>query len=86
MVARISMLLKSRASLICFRGCFLPGRAKDLSEPGIQTFCLRRFSSVSGIDFTNSYKSISFYGMLYVSSNVSVVETIHTCSECTQWE
>jgi len=29
--ARVSMLLKSRASLTCFRACFLPGRAKDLS-------------------------------------------------------
>ena len=33
MVARVSMLLKSRASLTCFRACFLPGRAKDLSAP-----------------------------------------------------
>jgi hypothetical protein len=31
MTARVSMLLKSRASLTNFRGCFLPGRAKDLS-------------------------------------------------------
>ena len=31
MTACVSMLLKSRASLICFRACFLPGRAKDLS-------------------------------------------------------
>ena len=31
MTARASMLLKSRASLTCFRACFLPGRAKDLS-------------------------------------------------------
>ena len=31
MKARVSMLLKSRASLTCFRACFLPGRAKDLS-------------------------------------------------------
>ena len=31
MTARVSMLLKSRASLTCFRVCFLPGRAKDLS-------------------------------------------------------
>ena len=31
--ARVSMLLKSRASLSCFRACFLPGRAKDLSAP-----------------------------------------------------
>jgi len=33
MTARVSMLLKSRASLSCFRACFLPGRAKDLSTP-----------------------------------------------------
>jgi len=31
MTTRVSMLLKSRASLTCFRACFLPGRAKDLS-------------------------------------------------------
>jgi len=31
--ARVSMLSKSRESLPCFRGCFLPGRAKDLSAP-----------------------------------------------------
>jgi len=33
MIARVSILLKSRASLTCFRVCFLPGRAKDLSAP-----------------------------------------------------
>jgi len=33
MTARVSMLLKSRASLTCFRACFLLGRAKDLSAP-----------------------------------------------------
>jgi len=32
MTARVSML-KSRVSLTCFRACFLPGRAKDLSAP-----------------------------------------------------
>jgi len=31
----VSMLLKSRASLSSFRTCFLPGRAKDVSAPGI---------------------------------------------------
>jgi len=31
MTVRVSILLKSRASLTCFRACFLPGRAKDLS-------------------------------------------------------
>ena len=33
MTARISILLKLRASLTCFRACCLPGRAKDLSLP-----------------------------------------------------
>jgi len=27
-ISRVSMLLKSRTSLTCFRACFLPGRAK----------------------------------------------------------
>ena len=35
MTARVSMLLKSRASLTCFRACFLPGGAKDLSAPWV---------------------------------------------------
>ena len=34
MTAHVSMLLKSRASLTCFRACGIPGRAKDLSAPG----------------------------------------------------
>ena len=34
MTARGSMLLKLRASVTCFRDCFLPGRSKDLSAPG----------------------------------------------------
>jgi len=33
MTARVSMLLKFRASLTCFRACFLRGRAKDLPAP-----------------------------------------------------
>ena len=33
MKAHVSMLLKSRASLTCFRTFFLPGRAEDLSSP-----------------------------------------------------
>jgi len=32
-IVRVSILLKSRASLTCFRACFLPGRAKDISAP-----------------------------------------------------
>jgi len=31
MTARVSRVLKSRASLTCLRDCFFPGRDKDLS-------------------------------------------------------
>ena len=46
MTARVSVLLKSRAPLTCFRACFLPGRAKDLSARQVyvwRTWCSRRF-------------------------------------------
>ena len=54
MAARVAMLLISRASLTCFRACFLPGRAKDLLAPryirninSIYKKCEGRDSSVS---------------------------------------
>jgi len=34
MTARVSMLLKSRASLTYFRACFLPGRVRTYQHPG----------------------------------------------------
>jgi len=40
MTARISILLKSCESVTCFRACFLPGRAKDLSAPRYHENCL----------------------------------------------
>jgi len=33
LTTRVSMLLKSRAPLTCFRACLLPDQAKDLSPP-----------------------------------------------------
>ena len=33
MTSRVSTSLKSRVSLSCFRACFLPGRANDLTAP-----------------------------------------------------
>ena len=39
LTTRVSMLLKSRPSLTCFRACFLPGWAKDLPAPR----CIRHF-------------------------------------------
>jgi len=43
MTDRVSMLLKSRASLACFRACFLPSRAKDLSASRYGTFFMYVF-------------------------------------------
>jgi len=40
MTARVSVLLKSRASLTCLRACFLPGRANDLSAPRYMYCCM----------------------------------------------
>ena len=51
MTARVSMLLKSRASLTFFRACFLPGRAKELSVPrylGLFSLC----HNGRGVDLT----------------------------------
>ena len=42
MTARVSMLLKSGASLTCVRACFIPGRAKDLSAPRYLNLYLQR--------------------------------------------
>jgi len=42
MAARVSMLLKSRTSLTCFRACLLPGRAKDLSAPRTKTLHIKK--------------------------------------------
>jgi len=50
MTARVSILLKSNASLTCFRTFFLPGRAKDLSVPRYDT----RFSDMS-MDIVHGY-------------------------------
>ena len=38
MTARVPMLLNSHASLSCFRACFLPGLAKDLSAPQVKHY------------------------------------------------
>ena len=61
MTARASMLLKSRASLTCFRACFLPGRAKDLPAPryNAMVLCLVQqrdyFTSIFYCDVTKFY-------------------------------
>jgi len=52
MTARVSILLKSCAPLTCFRACFLPGRAKDLSAPryiSCDAHNKQRFVSVNSI-------------------------------------
>ena len=56
LTARVSMLLKSRASLTCFRACFLPGRAKDLSAPRcilVESNCTKGCICISTVFFSN---------------------------------
>jgi len=54
MTARVSMLLKSRASLTCSQACFLPGRAKDLSAPQyLYVLNNVKFRKISKSDLSN---------------------------------
>jgi len=79
--ARVSMLLKSRASLTCFRGCFLLGRAKDLSAP--------RYSPVLSPNGTvplfavwrylNTQFDVSWYRPIGRMGNHSPTRSGHTC-------
>ena len=63
MTARVSMLLKLRAYLICFRASFLPGRAKDLSAPRYTDY----FSLFSSI-IPETFKDITSISSLKNSS------------------
>ena len=67
MTACVSMLLKSRASLTCFRACFLPGRAKDLSAPRYYTHGL---TSVFMFTRCNIHISAFLHPIMYIFVNV----------------
>ena len=61
MTARVSLLLKSHASLTFFRAYFLPGRAKDLSAPRYRfemsssfSLCLLLQEGSSSVEFRQS--------------------------------
>jgi len=64
MTARVSMLLKSRASLTCFRACFLPGRAKDLSAP--------RYVRLLMAEDLNINKAVRFRSVVKTAMNSGV--------------
>ena len=49
MTPHVSMLLKPRVSLTCFRACFFPGRAKDLSAPRYVHYNLKVHSEWSSL-------------------------------------
>jgi len=48
MTFRVSMLLKRRMFLTCFRACFLPGRAKGLAAPQYWMSCQSPSLALSG--------------------------------------
>ena len=66
MTARVSLLLKSRASLTSFRVCFLPGRAKDLSAPLYFTL--------------NSYFLIFFYQSYPCNKDKGIAVPLQACT------
>jgi len=66
----VSMLLNSRASLICFRACFLPCRDKDFSAPryygAVYSYCyliisenevVRHFCRISRVRYDGNLES-----------------------------
>ena len=67
MTARVSMLLKSRASLICFQVCFLPGRARDLSAPrygNVSNILMGRMSNMT-TNYEGRQESIKKLNLVY---------------------
>jgi len=58
MATRVSILLKSCASLTLFQACFLPGGAKDVSEPRIYT---QDENSINDYCFYNETVKLSLY-------------------------
>ena len=60
MTARVSIFVKSRASLTCFRACFLPGRAKDLSAPRVFK-PIRVLQQKAATDFNSTNTAVSLH-------------------------
>jgi hypothetical protein len=88
MTAHVSMLLKSRASLTCFRTCFLPGRAKDLSAPRYVNYKQPTEAKNNAI-LTEHFESLLDWRLtdarekqtLVLSSNI-VFTVRHICRQC----
>ena len=71
MTARVSMLLKSRASLTCFRACFLPGWVKNLSAPRYWVYEAWRDVLGTGINWWwAEVYSIYLFIYLYIFTNI----------------
>jgi len=68
MTARVSILLKSRASLTCFRACFLPGRANDLSAPRyISLYSINWLIFIMDTLFLSVRHELIFCGLLSIA-------------------
>ena len=66
MTARFSMLLKSRASLTCFRACFLPGQAKDLSSTPVLMYNLQPLLWHWTTDFSYLLWLLLYFFLLHI--------------------
>ena len=61
MTVRVSMLLKLRASLTCFRSCFLPGRAKELSAPRYWCCVVTEWNTLREFTIISEDSAASFF-------------------------
>jgi len=91
MSARVSMLMKSRASLTCYWASLLPGRAMDLSAPGIWTefhfFCIWWEIYFHSHNFVPlfSVRFIGFESTLRLAYNYADFYVCCTVHHCDNW-
>jgi len=77
MTARVSLLLKSRASVICFRACFRPGRAEDLSAPRYNHGLLQSTLLVAPYSCANSIQLCKLHALL--PTPCTCANSMHLC-------
>jgi len=80
MTVHVSMLLKSRESLTCFRVCVLPGPTKGLSAPRYLEICP---SPVTYVEFKNLWNCTSL-PIVFVDKyrSVGIFAGIPDCVVC----
>ena len=73
------MLLKSRVSLTCFRACFLPGLAKDLSVPRYNVTLLHVCVTIVVAEMQQRY-SVHIVELYVTINHIKILRVAQQCS------